>query len=171
MNYPLPQTSEYAEYYQTYVSKIEAGKVMDELYNPNNLALLKSLTEEQWNYRYEPEKWSVKELIIHLSDSERVFAYRAMRISRQDQTPLPGFDQNDFVPHYDAENRTPASIIKEFDAVRQGTLSLYESFNQKQLKALGQASGFPVSVLALSYLIAGHEKHHFKILKERYLNR
>jgi len=102
-------------------------------------------------------------------DAEQVFAYRAMRISRNDQTPLPGFEQNDYVPYYDVENRSVESIMEEFKALRLSTIAMFENFNDAMMERLGTASGFQVSVRALAFMLAGHEIHHMRIVRERYL--
>jgi len=170
INFRRPNSDEYAAYYETYVGKIAELDFLSVLKNQKEeiINYLSQLSDEQWNHKYEEGKWSPKEMMIHLNDAERVFAYRAMRVSRNDQTPLPGFDQNDYVPYYNVDNRTPQSILNEYASIREATLSLYENFSDEDLNRKGTASGFPISVLALGFIIAGHEKHHVKILKERY---
>ena len=101
--------------------------------------------------------------------TERVFTYRAMRVARNDQTPLPGFEQDDYVPNSDASNRSAKSIIEEYKALRNSTIQLFQNFSQEQLDRRGTASGHPISTLALGFITAGHEVHHMKIIKERYL--
>ena len=104
-------------------------------------------------------------MLIHILDTERIFAYRALRIARNDSTPLPGFEQNDYVSFYQADKRTPASIIAEYKAVRNATIHLFQNFTKEDLNRIGEASGFPVSVLALGFIIVGHENHHIEILQ------
>lgn len=166
-----PQSHEYAPYYETYVGKVKNKDFQKSLIDlrSQTIKLVSDLTETQWNYRYAPEKWSIKEVLLHILDAERVFAYRALRIGRNDLTPLPGFEQNGYVPFYQAEKRSPDSIISEYKAVRQATIHLFKNFTKKDFKRLGTASGFPVSVLALGFIIVGHETHHIEILMERYL--
>ncbi len=131
--------------------------------------LIKALPEEQLNYRYAEGKWNLKEMLVHLMDSERIFAVRALRIARNDQANLPGYQQDDYVSYSNADSRTSEVIFEEFDAARAATLSLFNSFSEKQLKRVGTADGYPVSVRALAYIIAGHQKHHINIIHERYL--
>jgi uncharacterized damage-inducible protein DinB len=132
-------------------------------------ALLAPLTDEQALHRYAPGKWSIKESLIHILDTERIFAYRALRIGRGDQTPLPSFEQDDYVPASGADSRSLASIWAEYDAVRAATLALLESFTEEVYGRLGTSSGAPSSVRALVYMIAGHEAHHIMLFRERYL--
>ena len=167
-----PAAGEFADYYNTYVSKVPGDDFFQTLKDlqVSTGNLLNQLTAEQWDHRYQVDKWSIKEVLIHLLDAERVFAYRALRISRNDSTPLPGFEQNAYVPFYNAANRSAESIIKEYQAVRNATLTFFETLSNEDLNRIGTASGFPVSVLGLGYIIAGHELHHMQIIKERYLS-
>lgn len=167
-----PEDHESHDYYKLYINQVEGNDFLQVLKDNliSTVDLLDSLSLDQWNHRYAEGKWSIKEVMIHIIDTEKVFGYRAMRISRNDQTPLPGFDQNDYVPYYDAENRSPESIIKEFTASRLGTIEMFENFNEDMMKRMGKASDFDVSVRALAFMTAGHEIHHIRILKERYLN-
>jgi hypothetical protein len=131
-------------------------------------ALLLAMPEEKWNFAYAPAKWTVGELMMHIADSERVFAYRALRFARNDKTELPGFDENEYVPVLHAERRTGVSIIEEFKAVRNSTIVMFENFDDEMLKRTGIANGNEFSVKLLGAIIAGHETHHLRILKERY---
>ncbi len=132
-------------------------------------ALLGALTEEQANFRYAPEKWSIKELVLHLADSERIFAYRALRFARQDKTDLPGFDENTYVPVSEAEKRSMESLLREYQAVRQATIALFENFTEEMLNSNGTANDKIMTVRALGYAILGHEVHHVEVIKSRYL--
>ncbi|MBT9394661.1 DinB family protein [Hymenobacter sp. NST-14] len=165
-----PAATEYGPYYYTYV-KLIAGDPLEALRRqPRELRqLLAGLTEEQGTFRYAPGKWSIKENLVHMLDTERIFAYRALRISRGDTTPLPGFEQDDYVPASGADSRPLAAILAEYDAVRAATLSLFESFTPAAISRQGTASGQPVSVRALAYILPGHEAHHLNLLRERYL--
>lgn len=166
-----PTESEYAPFFQSYTSKIseaDAFAVLEKAFT-DNLAFFTSIPEDRWSFRYAPGKWSLKESIIHMIDTERIFAYRALRIARNDKTPLQGFEQDDYVPYYNAENRSPASIISEYKAVRMATLELFRYLTDEDLKRTGTSSGMPISVRALAYLIAGHERHHILLTKEKYL--
>lgn len=166
-----PTEAEYAPFFQRYTSKVsekDAFAVLEQAFS-DNLAFFAAIPEDRWSFRYAPGKWSLKESIIHMIDTERIFAYRALRIARNDKTPLPGFEQDDYVPFYNAEQRTPASIISEYKAVRTATLELFRHLTAEDLERTGTSSGMPISVRALAYLIAGHERHHILLTKERYL--
>lgn len=130
---------------------------------------LNSITEEQSLKRYAPDKWSIKEVIGHLTDSERIFAYRALRFARGDETSLPGFESDDYIEPGRFDKRNWAGLIKEFEAVRLATLELYEPLDEEAWKRQGVANNDAVSVRALAYIIAGHELHHLKLIKELYL--
>lgn len=165
-----PRKDEYAPYYETYVGKISDPDFLKQLVDlrASTIKFLSNLTEEQWNHRYAPGKWSVKELMIHILDTERVFSYRALRIARNDSTPLAGFEQDDYIPFYNVDNRSPQSIIAEYKAIRNSTIHLFQNLSTKDLDRKGTASGSAVSVLGLAFIIIGHETHHCQILKERY---
>ena len=166
-----PTESEYAPYFQRYTSKIseeDAFPVLEKALG-EHVTFFEKIAPDRWDFRYAPGKWSLKESIIHMIDTERIFAYRALRIARNDKTPLPGFEQDDYVPFYHAENRSPASIISEYKAVRTATLELFRYLTEEDLMHTGTMSGMPISVRALAHLIAGHERHHILLTKERYL--
>lgn len=166
-----PNPGEYGEYYNLYIQQAKGDQIIAALETGQQdlLELMNALPADKWDHKYGPDKWTIKEVIIHIIDAERVFAYRALRIGRHDETPLRGFDQNDYVPHYQVADRSPASIIAEYQAVRLATLSLYQNFQDADLKAIGTASGQPASCRALGFIIAGHEQHHLRIIQERYL--
>src|SRR5699024_9712056 len=132
-------------------------------------ALITPLQEEQLNYRYAEGKWTLKEMLVHMMDTERIFTVRALRIARNDKVDLPGYQTDDYVPHSGAGKRTLEGIFEEFDTVRAATLSLFNSFNEQQLKRIGTADGHPVSVRALAYITAGHQAHHINVIKKHYL--
>jgi hypothetical protein len=159
-------------FYQGYVKQLTEGTVTKNLRTSGELIvdLLSPLSEEQGEYAYGPDKWTIKEVILHLIDSERIFAYRALRFARNDKTDLPGFEQNDYVPESNANARTINSLISEFLTVRVASTSLYESLDEETMKRIGTANGFPVSVEAIGFIISGHCVHHANIIKERYLN-
>ena len=167
-----PAATECAPYYERYTALVPAGHNPLELLRtqPQQLRqLLAGLTEEQGRFAYAPGKWTLKEMLVHVIDTERIFAYRALRIARGDQTPLPGFEQDDYVPASGANERSLPDILAEYAAVRAATRSLLQSFGPEHLSRAGTASGQPVSVRALSFILAGHEAHHLHILQERYL--
>ena len=130
---------------------------------------LLSLSEDKLRYRYAKDKWTIKEVLIHLIDMERIYTYRALRFARNDQTELPGFDDKHYVFHSGAINRDVLSLLKELEAVRYSTIAMVEGFDENALARSGTINGKPVSVRALIYHIAGHELHHVKVIKERYL--
>jgi hypothetical protein len=131
-------------------------------------ALLRGLSETDALYRYAPGKWSIKEVVGHLADTERIMAYRALRIARGDQTPLPGFDENTYVPPAKFDGRPLADLIGEFRTVRAATLALLRTFDAEAWLRRGIASGKPISVRALGFVIPGHERHHVEVLRTRY---
>ena len=133
------------------------------------MSFILSIPEERLLYRYAENKWTIKEILVHIMDDERIFMYRALRIARNDKTPLPGFEQDDYVPYSRANERSLANIFREYKTVRNATLSLFNSLNKEDLMRVGTANNHHVNVRALAYHIAGHELHHLNIIKERYL--
>ena len=133
------------------------------------VSFLKNIPLEKQDFRYAEGKWTIKDLILHMIDVERIFSYRALRISRNDTTALPGFEENDYVVHANANKRSFESLIEEYISVRKATISLFSSFTEEQYMRIGVASNNAVSVRALGYIILGHEKHHILVVEERYL--
>jgi len=131
--------------------------------------LVGSLDESQLLYRYEPGKWTIKEMVVHMIDAERVFGYRAMAAARNDKSPLPGYDHNAYVPVSGANERSIESILGEYRAVRAASLALFRNLPAASLHQVGEASNSPVTARGLAYMIAGHERHHVRLIKERYL--
>jgi len=166
-----PLESEFEGFFKRYIDKVEAEDICQVLADQleSSLSLYKSLTEEQWNFRYEPGKWSIKEVLLHIIDTERVFNYRAMRFSRGDTTALPGFDQDVFAKHANATSRSAQSLIDEYKATRQATILLFENMTDEDCVRKGIASDLLLTPIALAFMNAGHEIHHMEILKERYL--
>ncbi len=166
-----PETNEYAPDYGKYVTLVPDGVIATTLAAQleETLALFHSISEEQGSYAYAPGKWSIKELLGHIIDCERIFAYRALCIGRNDKTPLPGFEQDDYVASTDFNARTLSTLIDEFAAVRQANLALFKHFTDAEWQRRGTASENEVSARALAYIIAGHELYHRGILKTRYL--
>jgi uncharacterized damage-inducible protein DinB len=166
-----PGADEYAPYYATYVDKVTEPDVAALLnaQKQSTARLLAGLDEKQAAYRYAPGKWSLREVIGHLSDAERIFSYRLLRVARADPTPLSSFDQNTYVPAGQFERRPLADVAAEFATVRDATLTLVGSLDAEALARRGTASGTPVSARALAFIIAGHEKHHLGVIRARYL--
>lgn len=129
-----------------------------------------SIPEEKLDYVYAKGKWTIKDILLHIIDTERIFSYRALRIARQDKTPLAGFEQDDYIVSAKASARSLSSLLEEYKSVRQSSITLFESFDSTALKHIGEASGFPISVRALGYMLTGHENHHSQIIRQRYLN-
>jgi hypothetical protein len=165
-----PDPSEHAPYYGRYIALVPGDDVLRALEHQvrETTQLLEGLSESQAAHRYAPDKWSVKEVIGHLSDSERVFAYRALRIARGDQTPIEGFEQDDYVRAAGFDSLSLAQLVAELAVVRQATLRLFEGLHPDAWTRRGVANKNEVSVRALAYMIAGHELHHRQILGEKY---
>jgi uncharacterized damage-inducible protein DinB len=165
-----PNTDEYAPYYQKYIDRVAAGDVITLLARQieDTAALLANVKEADAGRRYAPGKWSIREVVGHVSDAERVFAYRALRFARGDEAPLQSFDENTYAAAGGFDRRTLADVVAELRAVRQATLALLRSLDEAALARAGTASGNRVTVRALAHIIAGHEAHHVAILKERY---
>jgi hypothetical protein len=166
-----PDPSEYPEYFRRYTRLVPDGDVLELLdrQGAETVSLLSGLSEEQALYRYAPEKWSVKQVIGHLSDTERVFTYRALRFSRNDATPLPGFEENDFVAGANFDERPFPEVLDEFSSVRAASLTFYRSLIQELAQRRGGANELEFSVRSVPYIVAGHERHHVRVLRERYL--
>jgi uncharacterized damage-inducible protein DinB len=165
----LPAADEHAPYYGKYVALVGPDSLAAlEAQAPTTAALLAATPEERGGFRYAEGKWSVKEVIGHLADAERVFAYRALRFARADATDLPGFDENAYVPAGRFDRRTLKDLAAEFAAVRAATLAFARSLDGEALLRRGSANGNPASVRALLAIIAGHELHHVGLLRERY---
>ena len=166
----LPAPDEYDPYYQRYVAHVPGGRVLDRLADQQSefAGVFGGLSEEAALHRYAPGKWSVKEVLGHLTDTERMFAHRALRFARADETPLPGFDENAYVPAANFDRRPVSSLLGEWNAVRAATLALFDGLEPAAWARRGMANGVPVSVRALAYITAGHADHHLGVLRERY---
>ena len=165
-----PQADEYAPYFSRYISLLPEGGVIELLRSQNHdtVTRLANLTEAQALHRYEPGKWSVKETIGHLADGERVFSYRALRFARGDETPLPGFEENEWVPAARFDRRPLTALLGEYTAVRAATIALFSTFDETEWSRRGVANDTPISVRALACCILGHELHHMSLLRDRY---
>jgi len=170
--YPRPDAGEYAPFYAGYVSGMPEGPLLDQLRSQGRetAAFLAGIPAAKHDFAYAPGKWTVKEMVGHMGDAERIFSYRILRIARGDTTPLPGFDENGYVPQSGARSRTMADLAAELAAIRASTLALLEHLPPEAAARMGTASGNPVSVRALAWITAGHERHHLRILRERYLS-
>jgi len=166
-----PLTGDYVPFHETYISKVGDGNIVDILQNQqeSTYQFLKAIPEDKAGYAYAEGKWTVKQCIGHMTDTERVMAYRAMRFARNDDTELPGFDQDEYVANSRHNEFELADLIEEFRLTRMANLYFYKSLNPEEKQRFGLASGNRVTVNALLYIIAGHELHHLQIFKERYL--
>ncbi|HEU5217079.1 MAG TPA: DinB family protein [Gemmatimonadales bacterium] len=172
LRYDRPSATEFAAYYGRYIGTVPDGDLlrMLEEQGEQTTALLSGVPESRGGFAYGAGKWTLKEVLGHIADAERVFAYRALRIARGDQTPLPGFDQEPWVPQSGANARTLADLLGELRVVRAATLALLRHLPPEAVGRMGTASDQPVSVRALAWIIAGHERHHLAIVRERYLS-
>ena len=167
----FPDPTEYLPYYGKYVSLVPKRDILETLEKQNieTLGLIQGISETLSLKRYAPGKWSIKELVGHVIDTERIFAYRALRISRNDKTPIPGFDQEPYIQFGNYDACPLADLADEFACVRQSTLYLFKHMSDEAWLRTGIASDAEVSVRALVYIIAGHELHHAHILRTKYL--
>lgn len=163
--------TEYNSYYGTYIGKAGDLSLLEGLNESfkSTVSFFNNLPEDKMEYAYEEGKWTVKEVMQHIIDTERVFAYRALRFSRNDKTELPGYDQDAYTPSSEANRRTKASLIEEYTNVRKSTINLFGSFTNDMLLQSGKASGGNMSVRAIGFINIGHEKHHCQVISERYL--
>ena len=166
-----PQPGMYKPFSGAYISLVEDNQDTSALQTEwtalNNF--LSSLPEEKLEYRYAEGKWTIKEMLVHMIDTERIFSYRALRMGRNDNTPLPGFDQDVFVPYSGANNRSLSHILNEFERVRMSTDSLFTGFDNEAWDRYTLVDNHPVSVRAEFYLVIGHARHHIKVIREKYL--
>lgn len=168
-----PQEGEYAPYAITYINHLpNDGEVLQHMRAGLGAVkeMITPLTEGQLLYRYAPGKWSIKEVLLHIMDAERIFAYRALRIARNDKTPLPGFEQDEYTPESYADERSIESIMTEYEAIRRNTLLLFDGLKDETASRSATVNNHNTSVRALAYMIAGHELHHITILREKYLS-
>jgi uncharacterized damage-inducible protein DinB len=170
----LPEAYEYPKttYFAEYLNFEPEDALVDILKSQQSslLEICQNLNKGQENFAYAPGKWSIQQLIGHIIDTERIFSYRALAISRGEKQMLPGFDENEYLVGAQFESQSFADILTQYRHVRQATISLIESFSTNQANQMGHVNGNSVSVRALSWMIAGHEKHHIQLIKERYLS-
>lgn len=159
-----------ADGFPYYIALVESASLKDLFHSIENLKLLSSISEQKAGFRYAPGKWSIKQLVGHINDHERIMTYRALRFSRKDTTPLPGYDQNLFVENSRFDEIRFEELLQDFKNVRQATISLMHSFSPEQLQLRGLAWKFELTVEEVLKATIGHEIHHMNILRERYLS-
>ena len=168
----IPQKQEYPPFYQPYIDVLEGEpNLMDSLEMSLELfeQVLYDIDDSKQAYRYADGKWTIKELVQHMIDAERVFVYRALRFSRQDEKPLTGFDENSYVTNYDSNNREFTALLDEFCLLRRSNILMFKDFSVKELSCSGTVEGLSISVRAIAFICSGHVLHHLKIIQERYL--
>ena len=160
------------KYYDSYIDLVRDKDILFTLDEQMNFtyAFLLTISEKKGDYAYAEGKWSIKEVVGHLIDAERVFAYRALRFARKDKTDLPGFEENDYVKNSNYSDRSLAELAEELLMLRKSNMYLFNSFTDEMMEMTGTANGGEISVEALLYIIAGHQKHHLKVINDRYLN-
>jgi len=171
MNASQLSENEYSGNFGTYIKEAGEGKLIEELEISLHefIRFVQNIPMDKFDYRYAEGKWTIKDIIQHLMDAERIFVYRALRFSRNDKTPLPGFEEDDYANSTNSNSRSIQDLLTEFSALRHSTLLFYKSLSEEQLKAIGTASNNQISTRALGFVIIGHQKHHQKVFEERYL--
>ena len=161
----------YAPHFENYVQLVKSEDLRKTLKQNTEemLALLETIPQEKFNFAYAEGKWTIKQVLQHIIDAERIFAYRALRIARMDPTPLPGFDENLYAQHAITANRSWEEMVKEMRQVRKSNMKMIKSFSEEQLNFQGVSSDHPTTAAAVCFVIAGHVRHHLNILQERYL--
>lgn len=163
--------NEYAGFFATYINNVDDVELIEELEISVHrlIKFVQNIPMDKFDYRYAEGKWTIKDILQHIIDAERIFAYRALRFARNDKTKLAGFDENSFVENVDANSRSIMDLLTELAVVRQASLSLYKSFSDDVLMRVGIASENEISVRAIGFIIIGHQNHHQRIFEERYL--
>jgi hypothetical protein len=166
-----PKPDEFLPYYGTYINRVPDGDIVDTLSRQitETIAFFKSIPESKVDYQYAPGKWTIRQIMGHLSDGERVFQYRAFRFSRADATPVPGFEENDYVANAPFARVSMEKLIAEFEYLRRASIYMFSNLDAEAMGRVGVANGNPVSVRAIAFIMAGHELHHIQIVKDRYL--
>ncbi len=165
-----PQPEEYPVFYKGYIDTVSENALAELEHQIEAFpAFLKGLSEDKGSFAYAEGKWTIKELLGHVIDTERIMAYRTLRIARNDSTPLAGFEENDYVANAHFADRSIDSLAEEFTQLRRANMHLFKSLNETELGRMGISNGKPISVKALVYIIAGHLNHHRRIIEERYL--
>lgn len=168
---PKPDLAITPEFYHKYVRLVQSDDAVAALENnaAETLALLREIPGEKWSHRYAEGKWSIKEMVQHILDSERIFSYRALCIARGEKASLPGFDENTYAAASEAGKRSKEELVEEFETTRKATVLLFRSFSQDQLFSTGTANNKPIDVNSIGFITVGHLMHHLNILQERYL--
>jgi hypothetical protein len=168
---PRPDLSTVPSFYHKYVNQTTDDDVLQAIQanTKTALAFLREIPDEKWDHRYAEGKWSIKEMLQHIIDTERIFSYRALCIARGEKASLPGFEENDYAAASKANRRTSAELIGEFETLRSSIQQLFTSLDSEQRAVEGIANGKPISANAIGFIIPGHAQHHINILKERYL--
>lgn len=166
-----PGKDEYRDYYGTYIDKVPEGNIIEIMLNENKktMQLLRKVSEEKSAFRYEEGKWTLKEVLGHMIDVERVFSFRAYQFSRKDPQPLPGMEQEDHIEAYNYSGRTFADMLDEFENLRSANTGMFRGFTEEMGMRSGLASGFKFTLRSIAYILAGHEIHHRKFIEEKYL--
>ena len=166
-----PAKNEHIEYYSTYIDKVADGDIVAKLEQqlPDTLAFLRSIPESKHDHRYAPGKWSIREIVGHLGDGERVFQYRAWRFSRADTTPVPGFEENDYVANAPFAKVSMSDLISEFESLRKATVKMFSAMDADMMGRRGTANDAEISVHSIAWILAGHVDHHLQVIRERYL--
>jgi uncharacterized damage-inducible protein DinB len=166
-----PVSGSYPAYFQNYINQVKAENIAEAVdkYGKAVVDFFRGIPEDKSTYRYAEGKWSLKEMLLHIIDTERIFGYRALSIARKDQTPLPGFEENDYALNSNADKRLWIDLLDEFEASRKSTDLLVKSFTEEQLQQQGTTSNQPNNVIAICFVIYGHILHHINIVNERYL--
>jgi len=167
-----PVAGDFLPYYGTYIDKVPDGDVVETMKRqvPETLALIRSLPEADGDKRYAPDKWSIREMIGHIIDGERIFAYRALRFARADATPVAGFDENAYVANAPFSHVSLADLASELEHVRASTAHFFANLDEEAFGRRGSANNAEITVRALAYILTGHEIHHLGVLRTRYLN-
>ena len=167
-----PNPDEHVEYYSRYIDRVPDGDIVETLRRqiPETLAFLRAIPDSKADFRYAPGKWSIKEIVGHMADAERVFQYRALRFSRADSTPVPGFDENLYVDNAPHSRLSLNDLIDDFERIRGSTIFMFTGMDEEAMSRRGVANDAEVSVRAIAYIMAGHETHHLQVIRDRYLN-
>ncbi len=168
---PRPDLSQVPEWYHGYIKEVKGSDFLAEMkkQTPGLISFLKKIPEAKQQFRYAKGKWTIKDLVQHMIDAERIFAYRALCFARKDQASLPSFDENDYATNAKGIKRNWKKLVEEFKLVRSSNEILFDSFDRSQLKSIGVANNNPVSVNSIGFIMVGHTAHHLNIIRERYL--